>query len=178
MMIWLFLRITGFLAYFYFTWAVIAGFLRKSNVPKKRKNLLFHMHTNAGWYGLFALTAHFLLVAADTYVNFPLLTLIVPFSTQDRSLYLSLGIIASYLFIIVLFTSDVYLTTMHRTLWKWLHFLTVPAWLLALSHSLGIGSDTFRPIILGFYMITSLSVLFALGYRINKRKMNTNSKGE
>lgn len=168
MTIWLLIRVTGFLAYFYFTWAVVAGLLRKSKVPQKCKNLLFHMHTNVGWYGLFTLIAHFLFVVADTYIDYSLLALLIPFTGDAMNVYLGLGIIASYLFVAVLCTSDVWLTKMNRTVWKWVHFMSLPAWLLALLHGLGIGTDTSRPLISLFYASSALLVIATLSYRMKK----------
>ena len=46
---WEWIRLLGFLAYFYFTVSIVFGLLRKSTFVKSHKNLIYQVHQNAGW---------------------------------------------------------------------------------------------------------------------------------
>jgi len=100
----------------------------------------------------------------DHYEPFNLGEILIPFSAEYESLPSALGTIAFYLFLMVIMSSDLWMRTMNRSLWKKLHFLVLPAWVLSLAHGVLIGTDSEKPVILLFYLISAgliLSVLIA-----------------
>ena len=95
---WEWIRLLGFLAYFYFTISIIFGLLRKSSFVKSYKNLIFHIHQNAGWLGLITVIAHMLVLLIDQYEPYSIIGILIPFSANYQSLPSALGTIAFYLF--------------------------------------------------------------------------------
>ncbi|MFJ7952978.1 ferric reductase-like transmembrane domain-containing protein [Lysinibacillus sp. NPDC096418] len=159
---WELIRLFGFLAYFYFTISIIFGLLRKSSYVKSHKNLIYQIHQNAGWMGLFTLLGHMLLLLKDNYEPYNLGEILIPFFSEYEPVASGLGTIAFYFFIVVLMTSDLWIKTMKRPLWKNMHFLVLPAWILSLFHGTSVGSDTENTLVIIFYAVTACCTLLIL----------------
>lgn len=163
---WEWIRICGFLAYFYFTVSVIFGLFRKTPSIKKQKNLLFHLHLSSGWIGLLALVVHVLLLLIDQYQPYQVKEILLPFSAQYKPLLSALGTISIYVFLVVIFTSDVLMGVMNRKVWKSIHFLVLPAWALSFLHGVFIGTDTSNHLIQIFYIVTGSVIIIAGSIRV------------
>lgn len=163
---WEWIRICGFLAYFYFTVSVIFGLLRKTPSIKKQKNLLFHLHVNSGGVGLLALIVHILLLLIDQYQPYQIKEILVPFSAQYKPLLSALGTISLYIFLVVIFTSHFLIGVMNRKVWKAIHFLVLPAWVLTFLHGVFIGTDSSNHFIQIFYIVTGSIVIIVGSFRV------------
>ena len=159
---WDWIRLCGFLSYYFFTISAICGIIRKSAWLKSNKNLLFQLHTLAGWLGLFMLIGHMLILLIDSYMPFTLFDLFVPFLTDYETFGTSLGIIAFYCFAIVLYTSDVSIFNMKFPIWKKIHFIVFPAWVMSLVHAIIAGSDSQSPGVITFYVLSVVSIVVLL----------------
>lgn len=165
---WEWIRLFGFLAYFYFTMSIVFGLLRKSPNVKSHKNLFYQLHQNAGWLGLISLVVHMVVLLIDNYKPYQLIEIIIPFSAAYEPIASGLGTVAFYSFLIVLMTSDLWIKTMNRAVWKNVHLLVLPAWVLSLIHGIIIGSDTGNLFVRIFYagtagLILAMSVLRKMG---------------
>ncbi|MFJ8262515.1 ferric reductase-like transmembrane domain-containing protein [Rummeliibacillus sp. NPDC094406] len=163
---WEWIRICGFLAYFYFTVSVIFGLFRKSPSITKQKNLLFHLHLSAGWLGLLALIMHVLLLLIDHYQPYSIIEILVPFTAKYKPLLSAIGTISLYVFLVVIMTSDLLIRKMNRQLWKSIHFLVLPAWVMIFLHGVFIGTDSANPIIQLFYIVTGSIIIIASCLRV------------
>lgn len=174
---WTGIRILGLLAYFYFTIAVIFGLLRKSSYVKSKKNLIYHIHQSASWIGFIALIGHMILLLIDKYQPYSLTELVIPFASDYKTGLSSLGTIGFYLFLMVMFTSDLLMTKMNRKVWKVLHIMVLPAWLLSLAHGIFIGTDSANPYIQLFYFITAgiafIIMILRVATKDDKKKATT-----
>ena len=168
---WDWIRILGFLSYYFFTISAICGIIRKSAWLTKQKNLFFQLHTLSGWLGFFALIGHMLILIIDQFVPFTIFEILIPFLTDYHTFGTSLGIIAFYLFLIALYTSDVLIFNMKFPIWKKMHFIVFPAWLMSLLHAILIGSDSKEPVVIGFYTVSILSVAILLLFKNKTRKV-------
>ncbi|MCP1145031.1 ferric reductase-like transmembrane domain-containing protein [Lysinibacillus endophyticus] len=159
---WEWIRLLGFLAYFNFTISIVFGLLRKSTIIKKNKNLVFHIHQVASWMGLFTLIGHMLLLILDKFEPFTIGELLIPFKADYETVFSTLGTIAFYLFLFVIFNSDLWIRKLGFSLWKKSHFLVFPAWIFSLLHSIFLGTDSERPMITVFYGISVCAVVLLL----------------
>lgn len=166
---WDWIRIFGFLSYYFFTLSAICGIIRKSAWLTSHKNLCFQLHTLCGWLGLFMLIGHMLILLIDKFVPFTLFELFVPFLTAYHTVGTSLGILAFYCFTIVLYTSDISIFKMKFPVWKKIHVIVFPAWVLSLVHAILVGSDSESPGVIAFYAASVVSVVVLLCFR-NKGK--------
>ncbi|WP_068984587.1 ferric reductase-like transmembrane domain-containing protein [Lysinibacillus xylanilyticus] len=172
---WEWIRLLGFLAYFYFTISIIFGLLRKSSFVKSHKNLIYHIHQNAGWLGLVTVIGHMLVLLIDHYKPYSLVEALVPFSAEYESILSALGTIAFYLFLMVIMTSDLWMRTMNRSLWKKLHFLVLPAWVLSLAHGVLIGTDSENAFVIMLYVASgAVTLLILMARTISKLKNKGN----
>lgn len=164
--IWEWIRLLGFIAYFYFTVSIIFGLLRKSPTVKSHKNLLFQLHQSAGWFGFVALIVHMLLLIIDRYEPYRIAELLIPFASDYKPVLSGLGTIAFYLFLIVFLTSDIFIRKMKFPIWKLVHIAVLPAWVLSLVHGIFIGTDTQNPIVILFYSstVTTVVIVFFIRY--------------
>lgn len=175
---WEWIRLLGLLAYFYFTISIIFGLLRKSSFVKSHKNLIYHIHQNAGWLGLITVIAHMFVLLIDHYEPYSIVEILIPFTAKYQSIPSAFGTIAFYLFLMVIMTSDLWIRTMNRSLWKKLHFLVLPAWVISLAHGVLIGTDTENAVIMMFYVVSggiTMSVLAARTISQFVKKVNVST---
>lgn len=178
---WEWIRLLGFLSYFYFTLSIVFGLLRKSPVIKSHNNLYFQLHQFSGWLGFFALVAHMILLIIDQYEPYKMIEILVPFSANYRPVLSALGSIALYLFLLVFFTSDFLMKKMGFSRWKKVHLLVFPAWILSLFHGLFIGTDSKNTFILLFYgmsviIVVVLSLIRIISGEYKKKEALHNKK--
>ena len=136
--IWLSIRVAGLSGYFLLTLSLLAGMF--SHVPRKRGNILA-FHQMIGQIGLLFIGIHVCLLMFDSYMPYSVTSLLIPFTAPNYPILSGFGTIATYLFIIVVFTSD-FMKVIGRSLWKKTHYLVFPMWLLAAIHGLFIGTDS------------------------------------
>lgn len=163
---WEWIRLLGFLAYFYFTVSIVFGLLRKSPYIKSNKNILYQIHQFAGWMGFFTVIAHMLVLIIDEYEPYTIGEILIPFSSDYQPFLSGLGTIGFYFFLSVIMTSDIWIRTMNRSIWKTLHMFVFPAWVISLAHGVLIGTDSENLWILLFYGATVSIVAITLLLRL------------
>lgn len=140
--IWYLTRITGLIAYVLFFVTICIGIIRKFNV---RWAFLIKYHkSTAIWAFIFA-SWHFITVIFDNYkwgFQLNLLAFLgLNFSDQWNTL-VSLGVIAFFIFIIVIATSiGKNISRLGFKLWKRIHYLSYIGFILIQIHSMLLGTD-------------------------------------
>jgi len=140
--LWHIIRLFGLLAYFFFSMSLAFGMLSRMSAFKKNRGLFSFIHMSSSWAGLFATLGHILLLIIDKYQPYKIVEIFVPFASKYEPLASALGTIAFFIFLIVLFTSDLLMGKMEKSTWKWIHLMVFPAWVLMLLHSIIMGTDT------------------------------------
>ena len=103
----------------------------------------------------------------DQFMNFSLLDVLVPFYSQFSPTYLSLGIIGFYLLLITMFSSIFMIVTKYKA-WRFLHYLTFPAFVTLFIHGVFLGTDTSSLAMQLTYWITGVLVGLSVAYRVVK----------
>ena len=112
---------------------------------------------------------HSAVLLGDSYINFTIFHLAIPFIAPYKPLWTGLGTIGLYLTLAL--TGSFYIRKqIGQKIWRALHYLTFVAYLLALGHSLMAGTDSALPAIRLMYVGTGCSVLFLTYYRLFTRK--------
>lgn len=168
---WYIIRFMGLLAYFFFTMSIFGGMLGRIQAFKRQKAVLFQIHLLSAWTGLFTVLIHLLFLLIDTYEPFTLLEIVIPFTAEYESFASALGTISFYLFLLVIFTSDVLLKKLPRALWKNLHLLVFPAWFGMLIHGFLIGTDTYHAGIFTFYIGSFLAIFIAYIFKRDEKNI-------
>jgi len=161
MMTWILLRAAGVGAYVALWLAVAWGLVATTGIVKRRisKPAANAFHAFVATTGLTLLALHLVLLVVDSYMPFSVLDVLIPMRSPFRPLALSAGVIAMYA-IVLLMVSSWSRSKMSTRLWRTIHLLAVPAFVLALLHGVFAGTDTQRPWMIALYGTTGIIVLF------------------
>jgi sulfoxide reductase heme-binding subunit YedZ len=149
---WFVSRATGFAAFAALALDVIIGLLVSTRAGD-RWIARAHAIDLHGWLSPVALAlvvGHALILLADHYIRFDVLDLIVPFVTPYRPLAVGIGVIATYLALVVHASFGLRRRLGTRT-WRRLHYLSFAAFVAASAHAIFAGSDSSRPWAIALY---------------------------
>jgi DMSO/TMAO reductase YedYZ heme-binding membrane subunit len=124
------------------TLAVLWGFFLSSRVLGRRPSLrwLLDLHRFFGGLAVIFVLVHLLAILVDSYVEFSLVQLLVPMTSDYRPAAVAWGIVAFYLLLAIELTSLVMKRLPRRT-WHLIHLLSYPLFALATVHVLTAGTD-------------------------------------
>lgn len=162
--IWNTTRAAGLTSYVLLFVSMVAGMLQSFSwiAPSGRK-MLNILHQSSGWFGLLFGMVHGFVLFFDQEKGLSLKEIFVPFAAHTRSLQIGLGIIALYMVVLVMATSD-WMKQFGRKVWRSIHYLSFPAYLFALAHGVLLGPDTqYREMVI-MYVVTAgiVVILFVL----------------
>jgi predicted ferric reductase len=125
----------------------------------------YDVHQYSSLLGLALALVHAAVLLGDGYLNYAAAQLLLPFASAPyRPLWVGLGQLAFYALIPV--TLSFYARRwLGPRAWRWVHALSVAAFLLALVHGVFSGTDSPQPLIHWLYWATGGSVLFLAVYR-------------
>lgn len=120
-----------------FLGAVTSAGWSSSRFPEVRS---VSLHRNVSLLSVCFLAIHVGGAIADNYVTVPLVSLLVPFTSEYDRFWVGLGTIAFDLMLALMLTS-LLRGRMNRRAWRLLHDLTYVCWALATVHALGAGFE-------------------------------------
>jgi sulfoxide reductase heme-binding subunit YedZ len=123
----------------------------------------FHEASTLVTLGL--IVAHGGLLLFDTYLRPGLAGITLPFAISYRPVFTGLGIIAGWLAAILGLSFYARRRIGART-WRKLHRFTIAAYLLALVHVVGAGTNGTNPWMLGLLTALTAPIVFAFTYRV------------
>jgi sulfoxide reductase heme-binding subunit YedZ len=159
---WIWIRASGFLAFYFMTLSLSFGLLSSFSIMKKKKARLIALHQTSGWMGLLTIMFHMLLILQDKYAPYSLIELLLPLAAKNKPLFSALGTLSFYLFLLVIVTSDFWIKKLGIKLWRKIHLTVIPAWMLMLVHGVVIGTDSREPWAIFLYA-SSCSLISVLG---------------
>jgi sulfoxide reductase heme-binding subunit YedZ len=164
---WYLSRGTGAVALLLLTLAVVLGVLgvarfRSDRVPRF---LVQGLHRNLTLLAVSFVVVHVVTTVADGYAPIGIASLVVPFSSPYRPLWLGLGAIAFDLLLAVVATSLLRLW-IGRRLWRAVHWLAYACWPIALFHSLGTGTDARHGWLQLLAVLCTAAVAAAIAWRL------------
>jgi predicted ferric reductase len=109
---------------------------------------------------------HALILLGDHYINYSLSQVLVPFASANyRPAWVGVGQVGLYVWIVVTFSFYVRKQIGHKT-WRWIHFASYGAFLMALLHGVTSGTDSGLLWAQLMYWFAGGSLLFLLAYRV------------
>jgi methionine sulfoxide reductase heme-binding subunit len=142
---WLAGRSAGVVAMLLLSASVLIGLaLSGRALPSRRRRGAVRLHQQLTLLSLGAIAAHGLFLAADPWLKAGLSGITVPFALAYRPMWSGLGIIAGYLAALLGLSFYARRWIGART-WRRMHRFTIVAYVLALAHTLGAGTDTAIP---------------------------------
>ncbi|MBI1758745.1 MAG: ferric reductase-like transmembrane domain-containing protein [Actinobacteria bacterium] len=141
--LWYVNRASGLVLLVFFTGVVMLGQVStvRETVPAMPRFVSIELHRNLSVVSLILLLLHVVTAVRDTFVDIAVIDVMVPFHSPYRPLWLSLGTIALDLMVAIAITSAVRHRMEFRH-WRAVHWLSYLAWVGAVLHGLGTGTDT------------------------------------
>jgi len=165
---WYFIRSSGLTAYMLLFLLIVSGIGIKTSLSYKiiSPSNAWATHRLLGISLSVMISTHLVSLLFDEFLKFSFADILIPFVADFKSIYVGLGIIGFYLFLGIIITS---LFCFNKTprLWRLLHYLTYPTFILLLLHGIYTGTDTSLGFVQLMYLITGLIVLILTSYRIS-----------
>ncbi|MEY3020287.1 MAG: hypothetical protein RLZZ272_1271 [Actinomycetota bacterium] len=152
---WYVARSTGVVAWVALTASVCVGLALSTRAlgPNPKPAWLTDLHRGVSASALVVTAVHLVALYFDEYVAFGLTELLLPMASEWKPLAVALGVVSMWLMVLVEATSLARRRISTRV-WRAIHLLAFPAWVLATAHFLMAGTDVGRP---------SMGVLVVLG---------------
>jgi DMSO/TMAO reductase YedYZ heme-binding membrane subunit len=167
--LWYATRATGVVALVLLTVTValgVAGVSRLSS-PRWPRVITAGLHRNISLLVVGFVVVHVVTTLLDPFVSINPASIVIPFISSYRPLWLSLGTIAFDL-ILALVATSLLRTRMSVGTWRTVHWLAYACWPVALWHGLGTGTDSKVPWLLLLDAACVLLVAGALLWRLQE----------
>jgi sulfoxide reductase heme-binding subunit YedZ len=174
--LWYATRAAGLVTLMLLTASTALGIATGTRLASMRwpRFLVIGLHRNIALLALLFLAVHVGTTVIDTYTSIGLQDAVVPFLSGYHRLWLGLGAIASDLFLVLIATS-LLRHRMRPQLWRTVHWTGYLCWPVAISHGLGIGTDSgktwvfYLALTCGAVVAAALTVRLTLVLRFARR---------
>lgn len=141
--LWYFNRASGLVLLVLFTVVVLLGQLSTArSLPEALPRFVsVGLHRNVSLVAVVLLVIHVLTAVADSFVDIRIVDGVLPFASVYRPVWLGLGTVALDLLAAVAVTTALR-HRMSLRAWRGTHWFGYPAWVAAVVHGLGTGTDT------------------------------------
>lgn len=167
---WYAARAGGIVAYVLLTAVVVVGL---TMAGKKRLRIwprfaVEDVHRFGGLLVGTFVSIHVLAIAIDAFLPFSIQSIVVPFVSTYRPLWVGLGIVAAELLLALAVTNHYRNKVVSYGFWRRAHYLNFVVWTAATLHLLGSGTDRSTWWLLGITTVSVAAVAGATSLRITK----------
>lgn len=165
--LWYLTRGSGAVSLLLLTFALILGILTSGRWARERwpRFVVEGLHRNLSLMASVFVGIHITSAVVDGYVPIRWIDAVVPFGAAYKPFWLGLGALALDVFAAVAITSLVRARLGYRA-WRSVHWVAYACWVLAVAHSIGIGTDRASTWMLSVDLAAVGSVLIALSWRL------------
>lgn len=164
---WVISRVSGLVAFVLLSSSVVFGLLisTKAADGALSRPFVFTIHQFLSVLTLSFLGVHAGALLFDGFLHFGPLSLIVPFASPYRPLWVGLGVISAWASAIV--TASFWMRgRIGQKAWRKLHYASFGAYVLSFVHGMTAGTDTALPLVSWMYVVSFGLVAALLAYRI------------
>ena len=167
---WYVARAAGFAAYVVVTIGVGLGLTMAGKKTFRRwpRFVVEDVHRFAGLLAGTFIVIHVSTIAIDAWLPFSIKSLVVPFLSRYRPLWVAPGIVAAEL-LLALAVSNHYRRRLPYPIWRRAHYLNFVVWGAATLHGVGSGTDRSAPWALALYGLSTAAVCAAIVWRLHLR---------
>jgi sulfoxide reductase heme-binding subunit YedZ len=142
-LLWYATRATGVIALVLLTATVALGVAgtARLDTPVLPRLVRSGLHRNVSLLAVAFLAVHVVTAVVDPFAGIGFISVVVPFSSSYRPLWLGLGAVAFDLLLALVISSLIRARLPYRA-WRTIHWLAYLCWPVALWHGLGTGTDT------------------------------------
>lgn len=164
---WYISRASGIVSYLFLFLIMMSGIMITTKTMYRflSPSTAWTMHQYIGITLTISIVAHVVSLLFDNFLKFSIADLFVPFASGFASNYIAMGIIGFYLFLAVIISSLFYKMKAPK-IWRLLHYLPYPVFILIFIHGINIGSDTQTSTMQIVYWTTGTIMLTMAIYRI------------
>jgi methionine sulfoxide reductase heme-binding subunit len=165
---WYAARAAGIVAYLLISATVVLGISMagKKKLHRWPRFAIEDVHRFGGiLVGSFVII-HIVTIAIDAWLPFSIASIIVPFTSAYKPLWVGLGIVAAELLLALAITNRLRNAHISYRFWRRAHYLNFAVWLGATLHSLGSGTDRSTPWLLALEAAAIALVTGAVTWRL------------
>ena len=164
---WYFSRSAGFAAYLLLFVSVVFGLTMTGGLLERflRRYRVYDLHRYLSLLTLIVVIFHILIVLPDDFTGFSLQELLIPFNSPYRALYTAVGAFSFYLTVFIVCSFYLRPLVPYRA-WRLIHYITYGAFILALAHGIGAGTDSGAAWARLLYIGTGWLVFVLFTYRL------------
>lgn len=158
--LWQSIRFLGIVSYLLLAAGIGFGILY--SFPGLRPNTkvnLYDLHTFTTNTGMILGFLHGVITVIDPFMPFGWSEVLIPFTAQHSPFLNGLGTLAAYGLLILIFTSD-FRHKLSKKVWRAIHLLSYPTFIMAFIHGYFLGTDTSIPGIHWMYILSLGAILF------------------
>jgi sulfoxide reductase heme-binding subunit YedZ len=164
--LWYTTRASGLVALVLLSGTVVLGILTAGRARSALPGFArAEVHRRLSVLTVVFLAVHVLTAEIDTYVKVGWLAVVAPFTSSYHRTWLALGTIGADLLLAVAISSALRQHVPARA-WRALHWLAYLSWPVAVSHALGMGTDSKLTWALGLLAVCTAGVVVAAGWRV------------
>jgi DMSO/TMAO reductase YedYZ heme-binding membrane subunit len=175
---WYVARASGIVAWALLTGSVLWGLAMTTRTFKRvvKRPWLLDLHRFLGGVALVFTAVHVAAIVGDTYVHFGLAEVLVPLASKWHPVGVAFGIVALYLLVAVE-TTSLLRSRIPHWLWRRVHFLSFPLYLVTSVHMLTAGTDRHQPAVLVAVAASTVAVLALVAVRVNRDLAAATTRG-
>ena len=163
---WYLARSLGIVAYALLTASMLWGLWLSTRTPARQgRAWLLEVHRALGGLAVLFVLGHLGALVADSYIDFGVIDLLVPFASDWQPRAVAWGVLGFYLLAAVEVTSLLRRTLTRRS-WRKVHLAAFAAYLMATAHFLTAGTDAGDPLVLSLTLGGVTLVAAGTLYRI------------
>jgi predicted ferric reductase len=164
---WYMARSAGIVAYLLLWGSVAAGIAISNKLLNGlvKPAAVFEVHKTLSILALIVGMFHGFILLGDTYMNFSVLDLLIPFHSPYQPFWVGLGILGLYLMAILVGSFYIKKRIGQRA-WRLLHYTSFGVWIMTSLHGIAAGTDTQPVLMKMLYAAAIVSVGYLLTYRI------------
>ena len=166
---WYLSRSTGLVAGVLIIAAFIWGVLLSTQLvkPVKKPAWLLDLHRWLGTLAVVFVVLHLVGLLADSYVEFDITDILVPFASEWKPTAVAWGVVGLYLLVIIQISSwQAIRSRLSRRAWHGIHLVSFPLVWVVIMHSGAAGTDVGNRIYLVSVLVLLMISVFVVLYRI------------
>jgi len=175
---WHITRAAGLTAYLLLFLTTAGGLLLSlQTVRPNYRSSITNIHNTIAFTGILFTLLHLSTLLFNKYIHFSLADVFIPFWSSYQTLGNTLGIFAFYTMAIMTFTSTpAIMKRLGYRMWKLIHYLAFLCYLVALYHSVVLGTDSGNVIISTLYIVTGFIIVSLIALRLKKSMQGRGSQ--
>ncbi len=164
---WYMARSAGIVAYLLLWGSVAAGIMVGNKLLNGlvKPAAVFETHKTLSILALVVGMFHGFILLGDSYMNFSVLDLLIPFHSPYQPFWVGLGVLSLYLTAILVVSFYIKKRIGQRA-WRLLHYTSFGLWIMTSLHGIAAGTDTQSVLMKMLYAVAVVSIGYLLTYRI------------